>query len=88
MGPFTTLLSPRPSPSLSASAGQLLIVSRVRVKSGNREEAAAAAACAQIRKKYSCVSLQPEKIKVPVQAHSGAEDSYKGFADPATVKPW
>eukprot|EP00884_Botryococcus_braunii_P019875 jgi/Botrbrau1/6571/Bobra.40_2s0034.2 len=28
----------------------------------------------------------PENIKVPVQAHTGENDKYKGFADPETVK--
>ena len=32
--------------------------------------------------------LQPEKVKTPIQAHSGTEDSFKGFADPPTVKAW
>ena len=26
--------------------------------------------------------VQPKKIKVPCQAHSGSEDTFKGFADP------
>jgi carboxymethylenebutenolidase len=30
----------------------------------------------------------PEKIKAPIQAHSGSEDKFAGFADPATVKAW
>ena len=26
---------------------------------------------------------QPSKIKIPVQGHTGTEDAFKGFADPA-----
>lgn len=37
---------------------------------------------------YQILLLQPEKVTVPVQTHSGAKDTFKGFADPATVKPW
>ncbi|KAK9795941.1 hypothetical protein WJX73_009952 [Symbiochloris irregularis] len=29
---------------------------------------------------------QVDKIKAPCQGHSGSEDSFKGFADPATMK--
>lgn len=32
-------------------------------------------------------SSHPDKIKVPVQAHTGEEDSYKGFADPEACPP-
>lgn len=30
----------------------------------------------------------PEKVTTPIQAHSGSEDTFKGFADPPTVRAW
>lgn len=30
----------------------------------------------------------PEKVTTPIQAHTGSDDAFKGFADPATVKAW